>query len=94
MKLSKESKTWYDSVKEAYSIEDEAGLLLLGTVAESVDLMRSAQRSIDKDGLIIKDRYGSPKPHPGATIIRDAKSSIFIGLKALNLDLEPLKNMK
>ena len=92
MKLSTEAKKLYDEIKSSYDIQDEAGLLLLQTSMESFDLMRKAQSAIDKDGLLIKDRFEQLKSHPATVTLRDAKSSMLMALKSLNLDLEPLRD--
>ena len=92
VKLSDEAKDWHDRLKEEYSIDDDAGLLLLQTVAESFDLMRSAQKEIESKGLMVKDRFSQDKINPATVTLRDAKSSMLLALKQLNLDLEPLND--
>jgi glutathione S-transferase len=38
------------------------------------------------------DRFGQPKPHPLLATERDARAQFLAALKALNLDLEPLRD--
>jgi hypothetical protein len=49
-----------------------------------------ARRLLDRDGLVVSDRFGQQKPHPAAAIERDSKQTLLRNLRALNLDLEPL----
>ena len=72
-------------------MDDDAGHLLLQTALESFDRMRQAQEIILQDGATIRDRFDQLKSHPQITVERDARSAMLQALKALNLDLEPLK---
>jgi hypothetical protein len=53
--------------------------------------MREAQDAIKRDGATVMDRFKQPKAHPLLTVERDSRSAMLHALKALNLDLEPLK---
>ena len=86
--LSQEARKWHDDLKKAYSIHDEAGLILLRQAAESFDRMRAAQRLISENGITYKDRYGQPKLNPACTVERDTRSQMLLCLKQLNLDLD------
>jgi len=94
MKLSKEAQKLYNVIKDEYGISDEAGLLLLKTSMESFDLMRSAQKQIEKEGLIIRDRFDQLKNHPAVIVLRDSKSAMLQSLKNLNLDFDPATKIR
>ncbi len=85
MKLNKEPKALYDSIKKEYSIADPGGLALLTIVVESYQLMRQCQDKIDREGLTVKDKY-QMKAHPLCSVLKDAKSQILASLKMLNLE--------
>lgn len=53
-------------------------------------LWRKAERLMELEGIVIRDRFGQSKPHPASTIARDAHAGFLRAMKALNLDLEPL----
>lgn len=89
--LSTEARRWWRELQTAYGLVDEAGLLLLQTAMESFDLANRAAAQIEADGLIIRDRY-TTKAHPAAAILRDARAQMLQALKALNFDLEPLRD--
>ncbi|MFC1481832.1 phage terminase small subunit P27 family [Candidatus Neomarinimicrobiota bacterium] len=89
--LSKEARQWWDRIALEYDISDEAGLLLLQTALEAFDRMRAAQKAINEDGEVIKDRFEQIKAHPMLTVERDSRAQMLAALKALNLDLEPLR---
>ena len=67
--------------------------MILLTICEAFDRMKSAQEVIEKEGPTIKDRFQQTKAHPLCSVERDARSAVYAGLKALNLDLEPLKDI-
>lgn len=96
--LSKESKRLWRELLEEYSIQDSAGLRILRTTLEAYDRSQSCRLIIDggngKDGegMQILDRFSQSKPHPLLTVERDARAAFLAGLKALNLDLEPLRD--
>lgn len=91
IKLSEEAQNWHDRILTEYSIDDEAGKLLVQTALESFDRMRQAQRVIEKEGLTFKDRFGQIRNNPATTIERDAKASMLMALKQLNLDFDTIK---
>ncbi len=90
--LSREAKGWWRKLIAEYTIEDEAGFLVLATALEAFCRMRQAQAALDKDGLVVTDRFGQKKSHPLTTVERDSRAQMLAALKALNLDVEPLRN--
>jgi phage terminase small subunit len=54
-----------------------------------LDRLRQAQEIIDKDGPVIKDRFGVPKQHPATLLERDARNQFLRAWKQLGLDIEP-----
>ncbi len=90
--LSREAARWWRRLLGEYEIGDEAGLLLLQMALESFDRMRQAQAALAKDGLVVTDRFAQKKAHPLCTVERDSRAQMLAALKALNLDVEPLRN--
>jgi P27 family predicted phage terminase small subunit len=88
--LSAQSKTLWKRLASDFSIDDDAGLLLLQTAMEARDRMRLAQEAIQRDGMTVLDRFGQRKPHPLLPAERDARAQMLAALRALNLDVEPL----
>lgn len=91
--LSPEAKSWWESIQHEYGIDDNGGRLLLTTAMEAFDRMKAACRKVEEEGVTIKDRFDQVKAHPLLTTERDARSQMIAALKALNLDLEPLKKI-
>jgi phage terminase small subunit len=75
-----------------YAITDSAGLLILQGIAEAFDRMRKAQKIVADEGETVTDRFNQIRPHPMIAVERDCRSAILRGLKALNIDLEPLND--
>lgn len=90
--LSKEGQALWNKLLNEYSIEDEAGLLILQTAMEAFDRMREAQAIIKTEGLTVEDRFFQKKAHPLTVTERDSRSAMMQALKSLNLDLEPLND--
>lgn len=90
--LSAEARTLWRRLSDDYAIEDAAGLHLLTTACEAFDRMREAQALIREHGACTQDRFGQLRPNPATTIERDSRAAMLSALKALNLDIEPLRD--
>jgi P27 family predicted phage terminase small subunit len=90
--LSAEAKKIWREILAEYSIEDAAGLRIMRVSLEAYDRMQAARKKIDKQGLTVADRWGQLRSHPLLPIERDSRAAFLAGLRALNLDLEPLKD--
>lgn len=90
--LAAHGRQFYSDVASEYEITDAAGLALLTTAAECVDRMRAAQVAIAIHGEVTVDRYGGPKVNPACALEKDARNGFLAAVKALNLDLEPLRD--
>ena len=84
--LSEEAMAIYNGILAEYSITDVAGLRTLQAACEAWDRAQLARASIDKIGMVVKDRFGCVRPHPLLPIERDARAAFLAGLKALDLD--------
>lgn len=90
--LGTAGRALFARLAEEYAISDAAGATLLVVAAECLDRMREAQAEIDLHGLQTPDRYGSLKANPAVGIEKDSRNGLLAALKALNLDLEPLRD--
>jgi P27 family predicted phage terminase small subunit len=90
--LTKEGKRIFKAICSEYQIEDIAGLRILRIALESFDRAQAAREAIDREGMTIQDKFGQIKPHPLLPTERDSKAAFLSGLRALNLDLEPLRD--
>ena len=84
-------KFWSDLIRE-YGISDAAGLTLATTACECLDRLRAAQAAVEQHGEVVVDRYGAPKLNPALSLEKDARNGMLAALRALNLDLEPLRD--
>jgi len=91
-KLSTEARQWWKRLTTEFSIEDDAGRLILQTALESFDRMRACQAAIERNGATFTDRFSQPRPHPLLSTERDARAAMLSALKQLNLDLAPLND--
>jgi hypothetical protein len=85
------AKLWRELIDD-YSIHDAAGVALVTTAAEALDRMKAAQAAISQHGEVVADRYGGVRLNPACNLEKDARNGLLAALKALNLDLEPLRD--
>lgn len=91
-KLSRRATRSLKAIARDYSIADDAGRDLLEARAEAWDLWHRAQEQVDREGLTVPGDRGGTKAHPLLAVIRDARAQFLAATKALNLDLEPLRD--
>lgn len=90
--LSAAAGTWWQKLSSEYQLEDAAGLLLLETALQAFDRMHQARDLIAVHGAVMLDRFDQLRPNPATTIERDSRAAMLAALKALNLDVEPLRD--
>jgi P27 family predicted phage terminase small subunit len=90
--LKKDGKRLFRELVEDFNITDPAGLQYLATAGECLDRMKEAQAEIKRHGVLVEDRYKALKQNPACGIEKDARNGMLAALKALNLDVEPLKD--
>lgn len=89
--LSQSSAEWWRKVVAEWDL-DHSSLLVLQSGLEARDRMLQAQEHIAANGLVSTDRFGQLKANPCVLIERDSRAAMLGALKALNLDLEPLRD--
>jgi P27 family predicted phage terminase small subunit len=87
--LSEASRRFWTQVCRDYALQLPHFRLLQATL-EAWDRMNEARAIIDRDGLVILDRYQKPKAHPAVAIERDSRLAFIRGLRELDLEGEPL----
>ena len=90
--LKADGRALWNDIVQQYRIVDAAGLALVTTAAEALDRIREAQAAIRQHGALVADRYGGLKQNPACFLERDARAGMLAALRALNLDLEPLRD--
>ncbi|OPL16342.1 MAG: hypothetical protein AVO38_08310 [delta proteobacterium ML8_D] len=91
MKYLKKAKAEAKKIRKEYETDDAGALQLLKTFVDAYALELRSMAQVEREGLTFFDRFGQPKSHPLLTVVRDARSQKLAALKALNLDLEPLR---
>lgn len=90
--IRRESRAEAKKLANEYGIQDAGGLHLLSVFADADTLERNAQDIVNVEGMTVLDRFNQVKSHPLLTVIRDARAQKMAALKALCLDLEPLRD--
>jgi hypothetical protein len=84
------ARVWRELMRE-FELDDAAALLLLTTALEARDRMRAAAEIVAREGLMVEDVHGK-RAHPALAIERLARRAMLESLRALNLDIEPLRD--
>lgn len=90
--LSVEARRWWNRLQCEYELADEGALFLLETSLTAFDRMRQAQVTIAENGVTTRDKWGQLKINPAVNAERDARSGMLQAFKALQLDVEPLRD--
>lgn len=90
--LSAAAKSWWKRLHEEFDLDDEGAYFLLETALKAFDRMCQAGALIEEHGIVIADKFGQLKPNPAVTVERDSRAAMLQAFKALNLDLEPLRD--
>jgi len=91
--LDPATAAWWDSVVSDYDLEPHH-VRLLTLAAEAWDRANQARVAIAADGIVVADRYGTPKAHPAVAIERDARIAFARLIRELDLDGEPLPDAR
>jgi phage terminase small subunit len=81
-------KSFYKKIHEEFNPKEHHEVILIRAL-ELLDRAEAARLEIAKDGITVKDRYGSLKAHPAVKIEVDCKSQARLLLRELGMDLVP-----
>lgn len=84
--LSPDAKKLWASILSIWAIVDSANLAVLQAGLEARDRADKARLRINRDGVIVKDRFGQDKPHPLLPAERDNRAAFLAALKQLGLE--------
>ncbi len=90
--LRQDGQTFWLLLTEEYGITDAAGLALVTTAAECLDRQRQAQELIQVHGPCVETAAGGLKSNPACKLEVDSRNGFLAAMRALNLDLEPLRD--
>lgn len=68
-----------------FVLDDAGALALLQAACEAFQRAQEARAEIDRDGVVLTDRFGQYKAHPAVAIERDARGQMIAALRALRL---------
>ncbi len=86
--LSATARAWWSGVVRDYEL-DESSLKLL-TEATSWDRIQQARVLLETEGLVFRDRFGTPRRHPAVGIESENRIAFARLLRELDLEGTPL----
>lgn len=87
--LRTDAVTFWRDIQREYGIEDHGGLRILEQASRAYARALEAEAILRKDGIVIRDRWEQPRPHPAVAAERDARAQVTAALRALDLDVDP-----
>ena len=83
--LSVEARGIWSRLHGEFALADAGAVEILDAGLHSFDTLRQAEALLKKDGIVVLDRYGTPKAHPAADIARQARAQWLAALRMLGL---------
>lgn len=62
-----------------------AELAVLARACEALDRAEDAREAVDRDGVIVTNRYGAPAAHPGLDVERQNRALVGTLLRSLGI---------
>ncbi len=90
--LSAAARRWWREVVSTWELETHH-LKVLTAVCEAWDRMNEARAAVKRHGLLIPDRFGQLRTNPAVQIERDSRTALYRGVRELDLDLEPPREL-
>ena len=84
--LSTAARGWWRRLLGDYELDDQAGLLLLESALRQFDRAEKARAILDKEGIVVTDRFGQQRAHPAAPLERDARAGMLAVFRALGIE--------
>jgi hypothetical protein len=79
--------TFFAHMLEDHDIVDAGAVAILTRAAECLDRIATASASIEKDGAIIENQYGTAKLHPTVTLEKAARDGFYAALRMLGIKM-------
>ena len=70
--MTQEAKSWWRKITDEWELGNDALLVLRGAL-EAFDRCQQARKLLEKEGLVVLDRFKQQKVHPAAAIERDSR---------------------
>ena len=90
--IEHKANSWVRRLAKEYGISDAGGELALEELMQAKITELAAEEILAREGFSCTDRFGQRRAHPLAAVSRDARAQVLASLKALNLDMEPLRD--
>ena len=88
--LSAVARKWWREIVNLYDFDEQPEChLVLSSALQSFDRWQEAKAIVDREGIVLNERFGQPKQHPATIVERDSKMAMIRAFKALGLDILP-----
>jgi len=87
--ISSEAREWWKKLTEAYVFADPDSIMLLQSIMSCFDRVNQARALVEKEGLVVHNRFGEAQPHPALRVENAARDAMHRALKQLGLEEVP-----
>lgn len=85
--LKERGKKFFNKVISEFVFENAHEIELLGSAGGELDSQVESQKSIERDGYYIPNRYGKLIEHPALKSLRDSRALFMRIIREMGLDL-------
>lgn len=85
--LKERGRKFFNKVIAEFVFENAHEIELLGSAAGELDSQVESQKSVDRDGYYILNRYGKLIEHPALKSLRDSRALFIRIIREMGLDL-------
>ena len=85
--LSRKAKRLWFGILDNWALRDQAGLIILENLCRTQDRIDKAQRILDREGMVVTNRFGKLEQHPASMILRAEVANFAKFHKHLNLEV-------
>jgi len=89
MKLKASGKQFYKDIMVTWDITDAHDIKKLILACRCLDEIDQDEKTVGREGRIIKDRFGQAREHPASRAIRENKILFCRIVRELNLSPDP-----
>jgi phage terminase small subunit len=86
--LATEGRAFFEGIAGEYELDPPA-LALLAAASKQLDRIAEARAVLQKEPVIVQDRFGQSRTHPAVEVERNASVCFARLLREIGLDLEP-----
>jgi P27 family predicted phage terminase small subunit len=91
--LAAEGRAFFERITEEFEL-DAPALQTLALACKQLDRLAEARQVLQREPVVVPDRFGFPKTHPAVEVERNAAVAFARLMREIGLDLEPPSDVR